>query len=194
MSEGPDVKIYVGPEKRLFTICKARICNQSAYFRALFNGGFKEGSENIAYLEKDDAEAFDVLVQWLDQTLLEMAVCRGQAGDAWHLAFKSFCLAEKTQFVGIQADIISMLDRFAMIEGDKLQIELRTIVYVRENVLETTKPYQYILETVAKDLLNPKGRDIEFYDDLIVGPCAIPGFAKGLIRKMKNRRNDLSQR
>ena len=187
MFQGPDVKIYVGPTQRLFTVRKARICHCSAYFRGLFNGGFKEGSENVAYLKEDDVEAFDILLQWLDLMPLEIATSRHQPGEAWHVACKLFCLAEKDQVDGIQADIIALLDRFAILEGNKLQLETRTIDFVCKSVPDTTTPYQYVLAIVAKDLINAEGRDVEYYGDFVEGPKAIPGFAKGLIRNMKSK-------
>jgi len=57
------VDIYVGPKKKLFRLYKAKICSRIPYLSAMFNGEFKEASDNVAYLEEDDPASFDLLAE-----------------------------------------------------------------------------------------------------------------------------------
>jgi hypothetical protein len=49
------VDIYVGPSK---------ICFRIPYFDKMFNGSFKEASNNTAFLPEDDPASFDLLADW----------------------------------------------------------------------------------------------------------------------------------
>lgn len=55
------VDIYVGPSKVLFRLYKSKICARISYFDKMFNGNFKEASENTAYLPEDNPASFDLL-------------------------------------------------------------------------------------------------------------------------------------
>ena len=58
------VEIYVGQSKKLFRLYKAKLCSRIPYFDKMFNGNFKEASDNVAYLEEDDPASFDLLAEW----------------------------------------------------------------------------------------------------------------------------------
>ncbi len=54
------VDIYVGPSKVLFRLYKSKICARIQ----IFNGNFREASENTAYLPEDSPASFDLLADW----------------------------------------------------------------------------------------------------------------------------------
>lgn len=62
------VDIYVGPSKKLFRLYKAKLCSRIPYFDKMFNGNFKEASNNVAYLEEDDPASFDLLADWANHS------------------------------------------------------------------------------------------------------------------------------
>lgn len=52
------VKVYVGPERKLWILNEELLCNRVDYFRAAFRsggGGFKEGAEKSIHLVEEDA-------------------------------------------------------------------------------------------------------------------------------------------
>jgi hypothetical protein len=61
----PRVDIYVGPEKKHYSVPKEIICSQSDYFKRCFNGGFKEAEEQKLYLDEDKVEDFEILLEYV---------------------------------------------------------------------------------------------------------------------------------
>ncbi|KAH7348888.1 hypothetical protein BKA65DRAFT_398386 [Rhexocercosporidium sp. MPI-PUGE-AT-0058] len=61
------VDIHVGeaPNAKHFRIHKAILCQKVPFFDTMFNGGFKEATENKANLPSDRWETFDVLQEWV---------------------------------------------------------------------------------------------------------------------------------
>ncbi|KAH0369043.1 hypothetical protein KCU65_g3532, partial [Aureobasidium melanogenum] len=58
---GTLVTIEVGPEKKAFAIHKDVLCFYSDYFRAAFNGSFKEANEGKLSLPDEDADLFYIV-------------------------------------------------------------------------------------------------------------------------------------
>ena len=59
------VRITVGSEKALFHVHKGLICNASAYFKAAFEGEFKEASEQLLDLPEERPQMFKRFLLWL---------------------------------------------------------------------------------------------------------------------------------
>jgi hypothetical protein len=67
------VDIYVGPKERLFRVHKAFLCKKVPYFDKMFNGEFREASQNVAKFPKDHPAAFDRLLQWTYTGIVPMS-------------------------------------------------------------------------------------------------------------------------
>ena len=63
-AQGEVVTIFVGPEKKRYNIHKDIICHHSEYFRAAYNGRWKEADEGVT-LEDVEVEVFNIFVHWL---------------------------------------------------------------------------------------------------------------------------------
>lgn len=62
------VKLKVGPtteKEKVFTVHKKRLCEKIPYFNTMFNGGWKESTEQIASFPEDTFDSFDVLLEWV---------------------------------------------------------------------------------------------------------------------------------
>lgn len=59
------VVIYVGRKQKKYTVHRDVLCNKSRYFRAAFQKGFKETTENEIYLARDGVTQFDLLIRWI---------------------------------------------------------------------------------------------------------------------------------
>jgi hypothetical protein len=60
-AQGEIVTIFIGPEKKRYSIHKDIICYHSGYFRAAFNGSWKESDEGVT-LEDIKVEVFNIFV------------------------------------------------------------------------------------------------------------------------------------
>lgn len=73
---GPTVDIYVGAEKKHWSLHKNLLCHHSSYFETEFQGHEvpkKEEHTPSHYLPDDDPRGFELLVKWLYQGHLEDA-------------------------------------------------------------------------------------------------------------------------
>lgn len=59
------MKVYVGPERKLWEFPEDFLCDKIEFFRAAFKSGFIEASTKEIFLQEDDADAFGRLVDWL---------------------------------------------------------------------------------------------------------------------------------
>ena len=55
----------VGKDAKDFGLHKGLLCNSSQYFRAAFEGSFKEAEEQVLLLPEDDVEVFQLFQFWL---------------------------------------------------------------------------------------------------------------------------------
>jgi BTB/POZ domain-containing protein len=129
------VDIYVGPSKKRFRLYKANLCARIPYFEKMFNGNFKEASENVAYLTEDDPASFDLLADWANhpmtskspRSIWELTTTKlkdGKEVASWDpVGFYS--LAEKYCLPELQ-DII--MD--ALVQHHKVQNELPSVGFV----------------------------------------------------------------
>lgn len=62
---GPSTNLYVGPQKKHYTIPKRLFCHFSGYAKAFLEGGLSEASANAISLPDVDADVFQYLWQWL---------------------------------------------------------------------------------------------------------------------------------
>jgi len=59
------VKIYVGPERKLWFLNEDLLCDRIPFFKGVFKSEFKEGDSKVMELLEDDPEAFGRLVEWV---------------------------------------------------------------------------------------------------------------------------------
>ena len=65
------VDIFVGAQKTKFHLHRDLLCSRSDYFRACFEGDFKEAQQDELYLPEDNIESFELFVTWLYGTHLK---------------------------------------------------------------------------------------------------------------------------
>jgi hypothetical protein len=59
------VHIYVGPEKKKFSVHKKLLCSTSAFFDKAFNSGFQETMTSDISLPEDSSYTFQGFIKWL---------------------------------------------------------------------------------------------------------------------------------
>lgn len=62
---GPKVDIYVGQDRKHYSVPKDLLCYYSPYFDSCFNGDFKEAKEQKLELLDDDVEGFEFLLEYI---------------------------------------------------------------------------------------------------------------------------------
>ncbi|KAF8864066.1 hypothetical protein BDZ45DRAFT_52420 [Acephala macrosclerotiorum] len=65
MIRGPQVNIYVGPEKKHYSLPKNLLCHYSDYFDRCFNGNFADAQIQQLELPEDKVEDFDIILEYL---------------------------------------------------------------------------------------------------------------------------------
>ncbi len=195
--EGASIKIYVGADEKLYTAPRALLCYHSAFFQCCLSGQFKEATENAVRLDEDDPETFLLVLEWMHKGTLQIFE------DCWRdfhdrpaglrqtcrVLCKLSVMADKLQMNGIQGYVFSELDRAMRHAGDYFPMDSATVMAVYNNTREHSKLQQYVLESLAHNLISPSGHHITEYQECVEGPNAIPGFALKLIAKMKDFRS-----
>ena len=59
------VNIFVGPKRKRYHVHKALLCDRSEYFRAMFQGGYKETEEKEVFLVDEDTSAIELFITWI---------------------------------------------------------------------------------------------------------------------------------
>ncbi|KAL8669248.1 MAG: hypothetical protein Q9168_006148 [Polycauliona sp. 1 TL-2023] len=144
------VAVLVGPEKTPFYIHKGLLCSKSAFFRAAFEGSFREASEKQIYLEEENPEVFQHYAAWIYSPQLESfggATMTGLDMDGY---CRLYLLAEKLSTDALQN---MALDKIS-INGIVQFATISTIQHVYENTLPESRlrkllvdlqSYQYFL-------------------------------------------------
>ncbi|PVH86916.1 hypothetical protein DL98DRAFT_582234 [Cadophora sp. DSE1049] len=72
LMSGPRVDVYVGKDKKHYSLPKDLLCYHSTYFDRCFNGEFKEAKESKLELLEDDVEDFEILLEYLLRGSLQL--------------------------------------------------------------------------------------------------------------------------
>ena len=200
--EEPKLDVYVGPQKRHFTVSRSLLCTNSIDLDHFLNVKHAKTPRASLYLKNDEPEAFDLLVNWLlhDSLALELfetiVLIEGKdqktLGDGCHVLCELYCLSTKVKLAKNWLDIIDKI-RILQRHGEVLPLQLRTIRTVLKKLPQNSALSEYVLQEVANDLLDENGHDYEYFDELLEGPNAIPGLVKALIKKMKRKKQHGSQ-
>lgn len=81
----------------LTLLSHSRLCARAPVFDRMFNGGFREASDQLAKLPEDDPEAFNVFLEWLYTSRLTQPNDLQEADMfTWTWSYlKVYCFAEK---------------------------------------------------------------------------------------------------
>ena len=142
------VDIFVSPAQTHFRVHKKLLCTKSEYFKKMFSGDFKEVIESAVRMPEDDADAFDLFVQWLYSGRLEypdMALNTSTSGPMWN-RFNLHCFAEKICLPDLMDYTMSSI-MSACARGDKSP-SLAVIGMVYGSTTHGSKLRQFFAHTV----------------------------------------------
>lgn len=135
--------VTVNVQDHKFYIHKNLLCNRSSYFRACFDGKFKEAEDNVFNLPDDDVEAFKLFVDWLYGAPVKKC---GPEELASFLALLVF--SEKICLEFLHNEIMNQIRAFYRTCDQDPPVSTRTIQYVYENTLSTS-PLRYFIISLA---------------------------------------------
>ncbi|CAD6441483.1 fb9c511d-125a-416a-99e0-912d3ab13f02 [Sclerotinia trifoliorum] len=99
------VTLYVGSKRKKYIVHKRILCDQSEFFDAGFNGGFKEATEGKMYLPEDDPIAVADLIEYLYRGSLPR--CREDGGS--EKVRNLYYLAEKIGLLSLMDKLMDLL-------------------------------------------------------------------------------------
>jgi len=195
--EGGAVEVYVGPDKKMYTIPRALLSHHSEYFQRSLNGQFREASENQIHLTEDDPKTFILVLEWLYKGTLNILDDRCHGAEDRLVALRAichtlcelYCLADKLLIHPIQDYAFTQLERALRFAGNDFPMTQETIMDVYKNTHEDSALRKWVLEKLALNLVSPLGHHCTAYVKVIEGPQPIPGFGMLLIAKMRNVRS-----
>jgi hypothetical protein len=196
------VDIYVGPSKVLFRLYKSRICARISYFDKMFNGNFKEASENTAYLPEDSPASFDLLADWANHPTekkcprrireLETVLDDDEQEVASWDAVGFYSLAEKYCLPELQDIIMDKLLKYQKRWNELPSVEFTIRAYEQTSVGSPlanycTRAMAYIVGTNGKD----NGLEEHWpTSDIARLNRELPNFAEALLRVQREMAQD----
>lgn len=130
--------IYAGQEKKLFTVHKKLLCDAAEVFDKMFNGGFREATDNTAHFPEDDIDAWELLVQWLYQGHLQpLILCPNRDKTdmaALEKRVKLYCLAETYGIVHLMDNTMDTIAQVYKVRT--LTPDISTFRYAYQHTLE----------------------------------------------------------
>lgn len=157
------VNISVGPKRKKYHVHKDLLCNRSEYFRAMFQGGYKETQTKEVFLVDEEASVMELFVTWIYGTTL-----RGPANVNENSAYLGLLvLSEKFLIEQLHNECIDLIR--AYFRDDYRPVWAKDIKYVYDN-LNDRKLCHFLIRLMAKTALIPLG----FARALSLIPPALP--------------------
>jgi len=158
LTSDKQVKIFVGPEKKMFVLDEELLCERVDYFRGCFKSGFKESQKKVLNLVDDDGEAFTHVVDWVYGHSLEC-----EDGGAHHPLnmqkhllhwIKTWILADK---LGMDDLATRTVDLFALCLEDNWNLEREEVSYVYRNTLESSPLRSILVQDMVRYFFDADG-------------------------------------
>lgn len=102
------VILSVGPKRTTFTVHKDLLTKSSEFFRAGFNGNFREGKEGVMYMPEDSPGAVALFIEWLYRGRITAAATKSRLNDLYEL----YCLTVKLMIVSLMDDTMDMIREY----------------------------------------------------------------------------------
>ncbi|KAI9712146.1 MAG: hypothetical protein M1812_006984 [Candelaria pacifica] len=180
---GEMVDIYVGPKRKHWHLPKLLLCNTSSFFQGSFEGEFKEAAEKALYLPEDEAEGFEIFVQWLYRGGLP-GIANYATFDAEQLLSSNIALyhlADKLCIVPLQNLAIERIGEIFK-RGKQVSMRPSTILGIYQNTRPDSMLRKLSVDLAAHRYMSTPDLNIEYYKCCL---DSAEGFVIDLVRAMK---------
>ena len=166
-STSPPVTITVDepPNQRTFYVNSALLIHASQYFRTALKSNFKEGETQICRLEEDNADAFDLFVQYLHSTDYDVTLAfskeEGGTGPMYYrMQAAAYALGNKLVAPKFKRLVLCKL---AMAMGPGKTINMKCVVDMAATVYHgtSTDDGQEMRTVMAKYCASRFGKSVE---------------------------------
>lgn len=163
--------IYVGPGREEFKLSKDLLCYVSPFFKAAFEGEFKEGQEQTMELLEDDVEAFDHVVSYMYRGVIGSENLHQNQIAGWRPVVKLSTviyvleLAERLQVPDMKTAVLANLEW--ALHSERATDPTAEDVELAFNILPTdSEAITGLVDFVADDFLSSnENLDGEGFDD-----------------------------
>lgn len=157
--------VYVGGDKKPFHIHKQLLCSKSTYFKAAFEGSYKEASEKKLHLLDEDPKIFQFYAVWIYNKNLEIYGKNEEELDI-NVCCRLYILAAKLGSEDLQNTVMDAMHKH--ITGENLiDLKSETVNFVYNNTLPDSVLRDILVHALAWEMI------AESHPDLIK---AVPEF------------------
>ena len=140
--------VLVGSDKKSFHIHKALLSSKSTYFRAAFEGSFKEAEEKTLHLVDEDPDYFACYTLWIYNQPLENITSdierKPSLDDYCHL----FVLADKLGSEPLQNLVMDIIHEYASDDGQS-GLDPRTVNFVWASTMPGSQLRAILIDFLA---------------------------------------------
>lgn len=171
--------LYVGPERKKFTVHKDLACDRSEYIKMALEGNFQESKEGL-YLPDDDVGAFELFLSWMYGGEVHLYVTAENIGKYLVL----LALSEKLIVERLHNQTIDAIREFYWRRRESVQTE--HLVYVFENI-KNSRLHDAIAHHAADQLLERNVGSLvpSFQEMLMDGGAPVVAVVENLVRNAR---------
>lgn len=149
--------VYVGYDKRPFQIHKQLLCSKSTYFKAAFEGSFKEASEKKLHLLDEDPDIFQFYAIWIYNPNLEICGNNGEEMDI-NVCCRLYILADKLGSQDLQNTVMDVMHK--NITGSFTDLKSETVNFVYNNTLPGSVLRDILVHALAWEMTAEQHPDL----------------------------------
>lgn len=147
--------VYGDGDKRPFHIHKQLLCSKSTYFKAAFEGSFKDALEKKLHLLDEDPNIFQFYAVWIYNPNLE--IC-GNNGDI-DVCCRLYILADKLGSRNLQNTVIDVMHKH-ITETSVLDLKSETVNFVYDNTLPGSVLRGILVDALAWEMTAEEHPDL----------------------------------
>ena len=150
------VTILVGPEETPFRIHKGLLCSKSEYFRAAFEGSFRESTDKRIHLRDDDSKIFQFYAALI---YIENAIFSWSEDFDLDVCCHLYVLADRLGSEGIQNIVIDIIHTHPDPEYS-VDLNAEIINYVYENTMPGSFLRDILVDFAAYEIVPEEHPDL----------------------------------
>ncbi|CAG8951256.1 hypothetical protein HYFRA_00008004 [Hymenoscyphus fraxineus] len=170
------VKVYVGPERKMWVLNEELLCTRLDYFRAAFRGGgsgFQEGAEKSIHLAEEDPSVFACAVEYLHRGTNRCGECNWLNDKSFEENIKLCMFAERLGCLELRDELLYSARRLGEYNDYQEELKPELMVFIYSQTIAGSPIRERVVERATWDFFMPVGEDVdEFYKSSITAGCS----------------------